>query len=363
MARDVVRFMKWVIAVGGLILSLGSIGCESEPTAPRRSYPYVYPIDASPTWSADGQWIAFHRRQAGLGSPPGLYIVPVGGGTIRYVASGDFFWPEEISIGPDNKQIVFVSGQQLMMADVMAKTQWPVVYTDYGVSYADWSASGRYIAYRRLLYSSLTLPDVDSSGLHVLDLVTGEDRALRAMPPGDQLPVYFAIDPRWSRDETEIAFIQGRSDGYNIVTVGKDGSNYRVLNQSPTNTSYDCLRAYVRPTHFLDGFLFWQTNGPEGGPKFVSRRSGQVRSFDRFRTISDAFSPDGEWLVTVGIDPQDTAEVLFVERVDDRLGLEKRQLTTWTRAPGTPAIALDEREYSRRLSVMDNLRRNGMPRR
>jgi hypothetical protein len=242
---------------------------------------------------------------------------------------------------------LFVSGLQLMMVDVGTKAQWEVVHTDFGVAYADWSPSGRFVAYRRLLYSSLTLPDVDSSGLHVLDLATGEDRAVRASPPGDRLPVYFAISPVWSRDEAEIAFIHGRVDGYDVVIVARDGTNYRVLNPSPAGTSYDYLRPYERPSHLVDGLLFWQTNGVDGGPKFVSRRGGQVRPFDRFRTVADAFSPDGEWVVTVGIDPRDTAEVLFVERVDDRLGLERRQLTSWRRAPGAAAIAVEELESLR----------------
>lgn len=323
-SRRSVRF-----AAGAFLLIAFSLpGCGRNPAAPQAPVALVYPVDASPAWSPDGHWVAFHRRQASPYGPPGLYIVNALGGPIRLLAPGDFFWPEFLSFSPDGRRIAFVVGLQLYIVDVATGSYWSPIATANGATDPDWSPDGRHIVYRRPFTFSLTPPDVDSGGIHVLDVVDGSDAILRP----DSLSgnrVYFGKQPHWSGDGKQIAFLEGRPDGYALVLVGKQGSPRQVVAVSPPGDVFDDLLHFARPSAGVEGFAFWQLTGRGAGPYYVNNDGCCIRPFEERYSPHEAFSRDGNWIVETGLDPVDTAEVLFVRRFGDPIGASRRQLTHW----------------------------------
>lgn len=324
-----------------MVAALTVPSCGKSPAAPTfADYPYVRSADASPAWSRDGRWIAFHRRIPSSAGPAGLYVVSSAGGGLKFVAPGDFIWPEDISLSPDGSRLAFVSGFQLFLADVSGETYWSPLQTAALVRFTDWSPDGRTLIYRRT-YMGSGAADADSSGLHALDLSSGTDAVVRADTLAGHGPVYAARYPSWSPDGSQIGFIETRSNGWDVVMIRADGSGYSVLSSSTSDALYDYLHWYSRPATGTDGLSFWQLTGPGSGPYFVDRDGCCKRRFAEPYSPQESFSADGEWVVETGLDPRDTTEVLFVRRFGDPTGASRRQLTTWDPPTGSTTSSVD----------------------
>jgi Tol biopolymer transport system component len=147
-----------------IVVLVGLTGCSRNPLQPVPADPIVSAVDFLPIWSRDGESIAFVRRVPSSYGPLGVYVVSRHGGTPRYVAPADVFWPRHMSFSPDGRQIVASYGLQLYVIDVASATGWNLFYTANGANYPDWSPDGRYILYSRV-FSNLYEPR-DSAGLH-----------------------------------------------------------------------------------------------------------------------------------------------------------------------------------------------------
>jgi WD40 repeat protein len=306
--------------------------CSKSPTAPA-AVPYDGPIvsaDLTPVWSPDGHLIAFRRASFSSAGPPGVYVVPAIGGPIRYIAPGDNFWPRNLTFSPDSKRLAFCAGLQIYVADIQSATYWQPLYAENGANYPSWSPDGRSMLYSRVGIADTTTWPIDSSGIHRLDLVTGQDQAVwsdQVQPNGTH--ILFGQYPQWSADGRTIACLQGTDRGTRIVAIGSDGTSFRVLATSPDGDVYDLLRRYARPKRGLDGLAFGQITGPASGSYFVGWNGTGPMKLPYAIHPHLAFSPDGEWKVESGMIPRDSAGVLYVQRVDDAIGLTRRQLTFW----------------------------------
>jgi Tol biopolymer transport system component len=65
-------------------------------------------FDGSPEWAPDGRGIAFVSEREG----PGIYLLDVGGGGVRKVASGERVGPMEPEWSPDGARIAYTSGAE-----------------------------------------------------------------------------------------------------------------------------------------------------------------------------------------------------------------------------------------------------------
>jgi Tol biopolymer transport system component len=171
-----------------------------------------------PTWSADGQRIAFHSSSSGW---PEIRVINADGSNERVLGRG--MWP---SWSPDGTRIVFFSatggsegGIFMMNADGTGVTQLisnefaNPGYGDYAVELPSWSPDGRSIAFVRANYE-------DPWTVHILDLATSETSLVNVgTTVGDSRPV-------WSPDGTRLLL---QVPFWAIASVNRDGSGFQKL--------------------------------------------------------------------------------------------------------------------------------------
>lgn len=331
--------MRRTLFVPLAVVLVGMIaGCAKDPVRPYAGEPtpgFRPSVDDSPEWSHDGRLIAFHRRFPSSYGPPGLYVVDAAGGTPRFLAGGDFFFPTYFRFSPDDRFIACEGGFQLLVVDLLTGQTTQPMYTANGVRQPDWDPTGRMIVYSRFF----AFPDdpLDSLGLHIFDTATGTDR-----------PIYFQNSiqlgryPAWTKDGADIAIVElvGGSDHSRISLVKADGSDLRVLIESPSGSYLNLLRRHVRRDRGLDGLAFSGNISSPAGYFFMDWEGSRLGRLPPNYSYSDAYSPDGSLGVGVRFDPADSNQVLFVFRSDDITGASYRQLTQYIPPNGAAATTL-----------------------
>jgi len=193
-------------------------------------FPYIYVANAdgsgvtrltqgaNPTWSPDGQRIAFHAAGSGLTE---IRVMNADGSNERALRPGGY-----PSWSSDGTKIAFSSGVGgpeggifMMSADGSAVTRLVSHnfanpgWGDYGVQWPSWSPDGRSISFVRANYA-------DVWTLHILDLATSEISFLRVgFSENDSRSV---SDSRsaWSPDGTRLLLHIG-----GIASINRNGSS------------------------------------------------------------------------------------------------------------------------------------------
>jgi TolB protein len=176
-----------------------------------------------PTWSPDGQWIAFTSRRDGNNE---IYVVRMDGTELTRLTNQptDDFAP---AWSPDGTQIAFVSDRDndpgvnnlyLMNADgsnVRRLTNGSEI--DYSPA---WSPNGEWIAFRAHQDGAGDIYLIHPDGTGLVNLTDN--------PADDWAPV-------WSPDGTLIAFQTNRDGNWEVYVMGVDGSNPTNLTQDPAD--------------------------------------------------------------------------------------------------------------------------------
>jgi WD40 repeat protein len=177
--------------------------------------------DFDPSWSPDGQHLAFVSERDGN---PEIYVMNAdGSGQTRLTASpGEDVTP---AWSPDGRRIVFASRRKgarllfVMESDGRAQTQL-TSSTSSGVTddlAPAWSPNGQLIAFtsKRGLstYADIYSVNANGSGLRRLTNTLDED-----------------LDPAWSPDGQTIAYASGNQPRYQLMAMRADGSQQRSLN-------------------------------------------------------------------------------------------------------------------------------------
>ena len=283
-------------------------------------------VDDSPAWAPDGASIAFHRAYPSTYGPPGVYVLSLRSHAVRLLVAGDWTGPRSLCYSPDGRRLVGFWRSQLAIIDAgSGAITWPL-FTESGVLFPDWSPDGTRILYHRGPTQWDYPPD--SSGIHIFDLRTGEDHAVWA---GSHR---LAGSPmRWSPDARRFAFIDAPPGYWRSASVYSFGDTAARMLMGTTSTLYDWLHWYSNPRHHTDGLLFIEEVGAQLTTHLIDSRTGRPLPWLYSLGPWDAPSPDGEWLVLVRPQPEDSIGVLFLRAVDDRLGTTRRQLTRYTPAP------------------------------
>lgn len=323
------RVRGWfALRMVNVIVLAGAWACSTRPLVlePTPFTGFTLEVDESPAWSHDGRTIAFHRRIPSAAGPAGVYLTTPYGGEPRFVAAGSLFFPNNLTFSPDGRYLAGVDGYQLWICEVATGSVSRPMYTGEGMFMPDWSPDGR-----KIVYSRLPLPNnPDSGGIHIFDLESGTDVALKV----DGRIVYTEGDqPLWTRDGQWIACTE-RRPGEVLSLIKADGSERRDV--SHTNGGWQRVRRYYRPDHGRDGFLFSQEVAglPDSGSWYVNADgSGLVRTATRF-IFMEEFSPDGSEYVWWAADPADTNFTLVVIQTDDATGTSRRVITRYEPPPG-----------------------------
>jgi WD40-like Beta Propeller Repeat len=191
---------------------------------------------------------------------------------------------------PDNYGL-FVSGLDGSGRRVLGAGTWP-----------DISPDGTRAAYN------------GSDGLHVVDLASGQNRAL----PGTTTNDYSL---RWSRDGARIAFIRG--DEHAVYVIGADGRGLRHLADNAE---------YVLGWAPGDAQLYDSTSGAAGQQvSAIDPASGAIQPGMTLggKDAEAALSPDGQWLAFTDHVRGKQANGLFVAHLDGSARRLIAQLDTW----------------------------------
>ncbi len=320
-----------------LFLVLGS--CAPTPTAPDGTSALGTYVDDSPAWSRDGQWIAFHRRYRSSLGPAGVYVVSRWGGTPRFLIQGDFLWPANMRFSPDGSKIACQWGRDVAFIDVASGALSFPIGTLRPTIDPDWSPDGTQLLYVKQTQASTTPAEPESTGIHLLDLRTGGDRALRR--DGN---VIVGTRPRWSPQGDFIAYksFGPGGNGFRIQTIRPDGSSYRELAGADRGIGADYSQWLASGGTTPDGVLFNFSGSPPSTHLAHADGSGYTRWPVTLKPW-DAVSHDGQFIARVMPGQTDGLWVIHVGRTWDFLGASYITLTSYSppadapaRSPSTP---------------------------
>ena len=194
--------------------------------------------DASPTWSPDGQWIAFvsDRTEAGQASE-NIWLLDVASGQVQQLTNSDATLQEDIepAWSPDSSQIAFIrhgllgeagdpsSPPGLWVVDVNTGEERLLVELAGrlgGVQPPVWSPDGRWLAYNA--------PGLADADIWVVATEGGEPINVSNLP-GDDATI------SWAPSSQELIFTNADGGVMSQFIVDADGSALRLLVESGQN--------------------------------------------------------------------------------------------------------------------------------
>lgn len=156
-----------------------------------------------PTWSPDGEKIAFRKDIRNKVDISEIHVIDVEGGDIVQLTEpdGDYSSPDW---SPDGEEIVFGfmaqgNSPQIYIMNADGTSQRPLFESRNWAAEPEWSPTGRYIAYR----GSVGIPP--EALLHQIYIVNAADQQIIRVT--DEALIYET--PVWSPDGQEIAFAAG----------------------------------------------------------------------------------------------------------------------------------------------------------
>lgn len=285
------------------------------------------PLDVSP----DGRWLLFARRTP-TGDQSGIFLQAVHpDSTARYLMPVDplFLNPTELRFSPDGRKIAMIlsdsSGTRVHVHDIASGADQAVSPGEFIASSPDWDPTGRYLVYDRP-WLQPGAPD-SAGGIHIVDLVTMEDRPLRH----NGLMTYGGR-PRWSPDGAWIAFWYGTrldansppSMAIHIYRVSPQGENYADLTTGFRSDHYD-------PTWVRGGSgLLFEVISSTLSSTCSASADGTNRRALPVHVLGSALvvvSRDGAKVVFSAEDPAGEYGVLYIQGTEDVSGGSRQQLT------------------------------------
>jgi Tol biopolymer transport system component len=266
-------------------------------------------IDSSPTWSPLGHEIAYVRGFASSDGPPGLYVISTTTGVPTFLSGQGL---RGLAFSPNGESIAAVDADGIVVLDRATGATTARFSTDNIPNEPDWNPSGSKIVYVR---NALDPGEpADSAGLHIIDLETGVDVAVRS---GGQ--VVIAGSPRWSPADSVIAFIGTGG----LFVAHPDGSGLRQL----TN---DRDRPANAPCWIEGGRrILYNRESAFGLTVAVDVTTAGTTTWPITIPIVRSISPEDSACVFAGREPwtDENRVVLFTRRLKDSAGTSKRQLT------------------------------------
>ncbi len=296
--------------------------CSSSPTRPQ-PFPRYRSLDAIPTWSPDGQSIAYLHEPRDSADTEHIAIVGVSGGSPTALLG---IWPAvspQLAWSPDGSRIAYYEGG---ISTVVIATGETRTWTGPYAAYPSWSPDGRFLIYL-ITARAPSAPD-STSGIHIIDTMTGDQRAL--IRPDSN--VTFGSYPVWSPNGRTIAFMSNESGtGGNICAVEADGTDYRQLTHlngwcANLQWSADGQRIYFHftpsPATFGDPSVTksWVVNSDGSAQQRLSFDLGDPRVHFWFQfSVGPA-----DRVAYSGLDSTGAGGVIWTMNVD---GSDRRQIT------------------------------------
>lgn len=258
---------------------LGStlLGCNSEddriviPPQPDRS------LSQNPSWSPDGNTIAFYRPGREFNDVSGVWLIDSNGENPRFAVVGDTpAW------SPDGRELALTYQVQIVVWTIAENRIRRLTHAGRNF-FPTWSPDGTQIAFDR------TEPS-DSAGIWVVPS-SGQGPAVLITPNAMR-----ARWPSWSPDGGWIAFAAHDGSGWpNLYVMRTDGTDIRRITNAPKGEYF--------PKWSPDGTAIVYTAEVEVGLRVLELSTGRDAelvgtrhgNLDEYQTA--AWSPDGQRLV------------------------------------------------------------------
>jgi Tol biopolymer transport system component len=195
-----------VILVGIVTLGSSCSGLEAPATTPLQDNEARKPFDSAPTWSPDGERIAFTR-----GADETLRLLDVRSGRMTVVSEGVLYGGDALW-SADGQRLAYVrdSDRTLLVADVRTRRSTELLDDVTGLGRRAWSPDQRLLAVasKRDKTESKRCFGIEATctELYVVDVRRGTRRRLT-----DNLT--YEQDPVWSPDAKKIAILSGHNPG------------------------------------------------------------------------------------------------------------------------------------------------------
>ncbi|NKB69287.1 MAG: hypothetical protein GKR89_19630 [Candidatus Latescibacteria bacterium] len=268
-----------------------------------------------PTWSPDGEWIAFVRKRTPGATAGDIYVMDAEGGNRRQISNltRDY---QDLSWAPDGTKIACVF-ERTFTTDVYAmdvEDGSVVRLTAHGDRANDalpqWSPDGTKIAFIRGLSRYTEIVDyfvMDADGGNPVNLTRNESAFI---------PFFWRQAPAWSADGSRLVFSSVHEGNRDIYVADAEGGNVRNLTNHPAEDSYPVWSAdgsqiaFVRRQSDADGdsYAIYTMNANGGGLRQVTVLPDPV--------ANPSWSPDGTRLVFSSV----SLSGLFLAEVSGQLG-------------------------------------------
>jgi WD40 repeat protein len=306
-----------------LVCSCGRSPTDPRTTAEPLTLPKYDTIDRPEALSPDGRMVVFRRLLESPYGPPGLYLIRLGGGPPQCLAQASYSWPTRCRFSPNGRYVVATDNLQVVVIDLATGTLRSPFFTNSGVNFVDWSPNGKtLLCSRAFSYRGQT---EDSTGIHLFDLGTGEDRPFLAH--GRHV---YGRYPAWSPDGTRFALVEYHEGYYRLSVYTVATGDVTVLGSVQTDASYQGLQ-WIRATRCHPEHLVYQQVTGEGGGPYAVYMDGTREPLGRSIANATLFSSDGTRVLETAADPVDSIGVVFMLCTGrcDCPGPERVQVTAW----------------------------------
>ena len=183
-------------------------------------------IDSEPTWSPDGQHIAFTSwRPVGNASNTDIYVISADGTNQTRLTNNDTIVSEPVW-SPDGQHIAFTSwrdeNKEIYVMDADGTNRTRLTNNDTPDRSHVWSPDGQHIAFTSWRDGNQEIYVMDADGTNQTRLTSNDD--------DDRAPV-------WSPDGQHIAFTSRRDGNQEIYVMDADGTNQTRLTTNDTPDS------------------------------------------------------------------------------------------------------------------------------